>query len=232
MKNVAISLALVLPLLLGAGEANSQSAPMDLFPKKPAPAVRAIQRAAPPPGISGKSDAAIIESANRYFNSVKTMIANFSQVGANGKRVTGRLYIQKPGKMRFEYDPPAPLEIIADGKSVAIRNKKTAKQDLYFIGQTPLKFLLRGNINLAKDTKVIEVKASDREAMIRIVDKATFGGTSRIQLYFDPNTYALKRWIVRDAQGYQTQVVLANVDLRRKPPSNLFRINYERLDDQ
>ena len=231
MKTAPKRFLLALPLVLGAAsQAVAQGAPMNLFPKKGAPASRAISRAAPPPRVSDKSDAAVIESANKYFNGVRTMVANFTQIGADGRQIGGRLYLQKPGKLRFEYDPPSPLQIIADGTSVAIRNKKTAKQDLYHIRQTPLKFLLRRNLNLARDTKVMEVKATDRESMIRIEDKATFGGTSRIRLYFDPKTYALRKWIVRDAQGYRTQVVLADVDLRKKPSPSLFKINYERLD--
>lgn len=228
LRSILAGLALTLSSTVVFG----QGAPINLFPPKGAPASKAISRAAPPPRVSTRSDAEVINSANNYFNGVNTMVASFSQVGADGKRTSGRLYVQKPGRLRFEYDPPAALQIIADGKSVAIRNKQTAKQDLYFIGQTPLKFLLKKNINLARDTKVLEVKNSDREAMIRIEDKATFGGTSRIQLYFDPKTFALKKWIVRDAQGYNTQVQLANISLSQKPPSNLFRINYERTDNQ
>ena len=203
---------------------------MNLFPKKPAAASKAISRAAPPPRVSDNSAATIVKNANSYFNSIKTMVATFDQIGASGSRSSGRLYIQKPGKLRFDYNPPAPLQIIADGKSVAIRNKKTAKQDMYYISQTPLKFLLRDKVDLARDTKIMEVKSDSREAMIRIEDKATFGGTSRIRLYFDPKTYALRKWIVRDSQGYSTQVILADVDLKKKPSPALFKINYERLD--
>lgn len=231
-KTVAHSLLAGLALLCLSTLAYGQGAPINLFPPKGAPASKAITRAAPPPRVSTRSDAEMINSANRYFNGVQTMVATFTQLGADGKRTSGRLYVQKPGRLRFEYDPPAVLQIIADGKSVAIRNKHTAKQDLYFIGQTPLKFLLRKDINLARDTKVLEVKSSDREAMIRIEDKATFGGTSRIRLYFDPKTFELKKWIVRDAQGYNTQVQLANVSLSQKPSSNLFKISYETFNNQ
>lgn len=215
---------------LTATAALSQGAPMNLFPKKAAPATKAISRVAPPPRVRDQDAASIVKGANNYFNGVKSMVATFSQVGASGRRTTGRLYVSKPGRLRFEYDAPAALQIIADGRSVAIRNRKTAKQDLYLIGQTPLKFLLKRKVNLARDTKVMEVKSNDRETMIRIEDKATFGGTSRIRLYFDPKSYALKKWIVRDSQGYRTQVTLANVDLKKRPSSRLFRINYERLD--
>ena len=230
-----LSLTRVFLLLILAVQgtlAHAQGKPLNLFPPKGAPASKAISRAFPPPRVNNRSDADVIKSANRYFNRVSTMVATFSQIGADGRRTSGRLYVQKPGRMRFEYDPPMPLEIIADGKSVAIRNKRTAKQDLYFIGQTPLKFLLRKKINLTRDTKVMNVKTKGSEAVIQIEDKATFGGTARIQLFFDTKDFALRKWIVRDAQGYDTQVTLADVDLLSRPPANKFRINYERLETQ
>lgn len=224
----------ILAIIFGAVFATTafgQGAPLNLFPKGKTPASKAISRAAPPPRVSTLSKAEKIKKANAYFNSVRTMVADFSQIGANGIRTKGRLYVQKPGRLRFQYDRPATLEIIADGKSVAIRNRKTAKQDLYYIGQTPLKFLLRRRISLARDTKILEVKSNEKETMIRIEDKATFGGTSRIRLYFDPVSYELRKWIVLDAQGFKTQVQLANIDLKKRPSKGLFKINYERFED-
>ena len=205
-------------------------AQLDLRPKTPASATQAIQDATAPPSVSNLDAASIIQKANAYFNSVKTMVADFSQVGADGRQSSGKFYLQKPGRLRFVYDAPSPLEVIADGKSVAVRNRKLAKQDLYFISQTPLKFLLSNQIDLAKDTKVLEAKMNAQQAYIRIEDKATFGGTSRIQLFFDPKTFALTRWIVLDPQGFETKVSLAKVDLQAKPDPAHFRINYERLD--
>ena len=217
--------------------AGPASAQLDLRPKSQppaaqAPASRAITRAAPPPAISTADTAEIIQKANAYFNSVRMMSADFTQIGADGRKTTGKFYLQKPGRLRFVYDAPSPLEVIADGRSVAVRNRKVAKQDLYFIGQTPLKFLLSNQIDLARDTKVLDAKSDPEQVYIRIEDKATFGGTSRIQLYFDAKSYALTRWVVLDPQGFETRVSLAKVDLQSKPDPSHFRINYERLDTQ
>lgn len=206
------------------------SAQIDLRPKTTAPASQAITRAAPPPSISNNDAASIVQKANAYFNSITTMAAEFTQIGADGRQTSGKLYLQKPGRLRFVYNPPSPLDIIADGRSVAVRNRKLAKQDLYFIGQTPLKFLVSKQINLARDTRVLEAKSGPDHVLVRIEDKATFGGTSRIQLYFDPKTFALTRWVVNDPQGFETQVSLAKIDLQSKPDPALFQINYERLD--
>ena len=120
---------------------------------------------------------------------------------------------------------PARLEIVADGRSVAVRDQKLDTQDLYFIAQTPLKFLLKDHVDLAKDTTVKRVTIDENAATIEIEDKATFGGSANIVLVFDPDSFALKQWTVIDAQGFQTVVSLFNVDLTSKPDPDLFHID-------
>ncbi len=102
-----------------------------------------------------------IQMANDYFNTARVMTADFVQIGADGRRSEGKLYVLKPGRLRFEYALPATMEIIADGVSVAIRDRKLKSQQLYFISQTPLKFLLQDKLNLAKDVKVTNVSSTD-----------------------------------------------------------------------
>ncbi|HRY04259.1 MAG TPA: outer-membrane lipoprotein carrier protein LolA, partial [Beijerinckiaceae bacterium] len=123
----------------------------------------------------------------------------------------------------------ATLEIVADGTSVSIRDRKLATNDMYFISQTPLKFLLKERIDLRRDVKILGVRESKGGVVISIEDKATFGGTSLIKLIFDPKTFALKQWHVTDPQGYETLVSLFNVDLSQTPDSSLFKINNERM---
>ncbi|MFT4095471.1 MAG: outer-membrane lipoprotein carrier protein LolA [Rhodoblastus sp.] len=170
-----------------------------------------------------------IDRANAYLNSAANLVADFVQIGADGRRSEGRLYVRRPGRMRFEYAQPATLEIVADGTSVAIRDRKLATQDMYFISQTPLKFLLKERIDLRRDVKVLGVAENKSGLVISIEDKATFGGTSLIKLIFDPKTFALKQWQVTDPQGYETLVSLFNIDLTQTPESSLFRINNERM---
>jgi outer membrane lipoprotein-sorting protein len=83
-----------------------------------------------------------------------TLVAEFTQIGADGRRLGGTLYLQRPGRLRFDYDAPATMQVIADGSNVAVRDRKLATQDLYFIAQTPLKFLLRERVNLGEEVKV------------------------------------------------------------------------------
>jgi outer membrane lipoprotein-sorting protein len=188
-----------------------------------------VQSVAANPAQAAVDPNTAIQKANAYFNGATTMVGDFVQVGADGRRSEGKLYVQRPGKLRFEYARPASLEVIADGTSVAIRDRKLATQDLYFIGQTPLKFLLKDRIDLSRDAKVLDVSSDPNATIILIEDKATLGGTSKIKLMFDPSTFQLKQWLVTDPQGYDTLVSLYNLDLKEKPDPSLFTINTERL---
>ncbi len=186
-------------------------------PAKTAPDVVAAQSAPLEPQLA-------IQMANDYFNTARVMTADFVQIGADGRRSEGKLYVVKPGRLRFEYAMPATMEIIADGVSVAIRDRKLKSQQLYFISQTPLKFLLQDKINLAKDVKVTNVSSTDKSVIITIEDKSTFGGTSTIKLDFDRKDFTLQKWQVTDPQGYDTLVSLHNIDLATVPDLKLFRI--------
>jgi len=170
-----------------------------------------------------------IQKANAYFNSAPSMIGDFVQINPDGTRSEGKFYVTRPGKLRFEYAPPATLEVVADGLSVAVHDRKTATKDVYFISQTPLKFLLKDQIDLNRDVKVIEVKSEPDSVSILVEDKATFGGTSQIRLIFDAATFSLKQWQVTDPQGYETLVSLFNVDLTKKPDPRLFQLTQERI---
>ena len=162
--------------------------------------------------------------ANDYFNASQVMTADFVQIGADGRRSEGKLYVSKPGRLRFEYAQPATMEIIADGVSVAIRDRKLQTQQLYFINDTPLKFLLKAGVNLQRDVKIMSVSSDDKATTIDVEDTATFGGTSTIKLRFDKKSFSLKQWEVTDPQGYQTLVTLHNIDLNATPDGNLFKI--------
>ena len=217
----SISIAFTLAVLASA-PLRADDGPMELQPAK---------AAATPVGTTAPVDPqAILAQANSYLNDASTMIADFVQIGGDGRRTDGKLYIERPGHMRFAYAPPATLEIVADGTSVAVIDRKLHTQDLYFIGQTPLKFLLSDNIDLARDTKLLDVTgASDGGASIDIEDRATFGGTSKVKLTFGLKPFTLRQWTVTDPQGYETVVSLSNIDQSTKPDPALFKINTERM---
>jgi outer membrane lipoprotein-sorting protein len=171
----------------------------------------------------------VLAKANSYFDDSSTLIADFVQIGGDGRRTDGKLYVDKPGRMRFTYAAPATMEIVADGTSVAVIDRRLHTQDLYFIGQTPLKFLLSDHVDLAHDTKLLDVTGDSNGASVEIEDKTTFGGTSKVRLTFDMQPFTLRQWTVTDPQGYETVVSLSNVDLNTKPDPALFKIATERM---
>lgn len=176
--------------------------------------------------------ATVLAQANAYFNGMSTLTGRFLQIAADGRRIGGTLTIAKPGRLRFDYDQPSPLEVVADGTSVAVRDRKLATQDLYFIAQTPLKFLLREKIDLARDLTVTDVTNDPGGVRISLEDRATLGGTSKIQLFFDADVKTLSQWRITDPQGYLTTVQLSNLQKGRSVDGTLFFINYGRAEDK
>jgi outer membrane lipoprotein-sorting protein len=197
------------------------------------PLVTAATPAAAPAATSGAAsplgEKQIVDRANAYFNAITSLVGDFVQVGGDGRRLAGKLYLQRPGKIRFEYEAPATLEVIADGSSVAVRDRKLATQDLYSIGQTPLKFLLRDRIELGRDLKITEVAPENDAVRVSLEDKSTLGGTSKITLYFDKDVNNLTRWRILDPQGFQTTVSLANIERNQRVDQSLFTIDYQRV---
>ena len=137
------------------------------------------------------------------------------QVGPDGSRSTGEFYIQKPGKVRFEYDPPSPIAMISDGSSLAVRDNKLATQDIYPLSQTPLRYLLSDRIDLMKDTNVVSVTSDDLYISVTIEEKQALIGTSRLMLMVGVKDGQLKQWTVTDPQGYDTTVAIYNLKPRR-----------------
>jgi outer membrane lipoprotein-sorting protein len=166
-----------------------------------------------------------LRRADEFLNASPVLSADFVQIGGDGKRAEGVLHSHRPGRMRFEYARPATLEVVSDGTTVAVRDSKLKTQDLYFIEQTPLKFLLKQKINLENDVKVQDVVTDDSGTAIFIEDKATFGGTSHIKLIFDSKTFKLKQWQVTDPQGYETLVTLFNIERMKTPDPNMFKVS-------
>lgn len=160
------------------------------------------------------SPAAALERVNAYFNNMDQMSAYFVQKNPNGQQVEGTLSVRRPGQLHFAYAPPSTLEIISDGRNVAIRDKKLGTNDVYPVSQTPLKFLLQENVDLSRDTKMRDVQIG-RDGMITVSfdDNATLGGTSKISLRFDSRANALKQWTIVDSQGYETTVVLSGLNV-------------------
>ena len=222
---IRFATAMVVLSVAAAAPTHAENVPLQLQPARK-PAVPAHKASMP-----ALSQAEVVAKVNDYFNRAQTMVGDFVQIGNDGRRADGKLFVEKPGRMLFSYAPPATQEIVADGTSVAVIDRKLHTQDLYFISQTPLKFLLSDHLDISQDTKVLDVQSDGNGASVVVEDRATFGGTSQIRLTFDRDPFALKQWTVTDPQGYETVVSLSDVDLNTKPDPDLFHINQERMLD-
>jgi outer membrane lipoprotein-sorting protein len=169
-----------------------------------------------------------VDKVSAYLSSVQQLVGNFVQVGPDGARTKGEFYMQKPGKIRFEYEPPSRIEIVADGQSVIVRDRKLATQDLYPLSQTPLRFLLSDRIDLLKETNVVAVRADDTFVTVTIEEKQPLIGTSRLMMMVGTKDFQLKQWTVTDPQGYDTTVAVSNLDTSKRPDPGLFKIDYTR----
>ncbi len=161
-----------------------------------------------------------------YLSGLTTLTGNFVQVGPDGSRTKGDFFIQKPGKVRFEYDQPSPIAMISDGSSLAVRDRKLATQDIYPLSQTPLRYLLADKIDLMRDTNVVAVTADDLYISVIIEERNALVGTSRLMLMLGVKDNQLKQWTVTDPQGYDTTVAVYNLDTGKKPDPGLFKIDF------
>jgi len=171
---------------------------------------------------------ALADRVSAYLTGVRQLQGKFVQVGPDGGKSEGEFFLQKPGKVRFDYNPPSPIEMIADGQSVVVRDRKLATQDLYPLSQTPLRFLLADRIDLMRDTNLVGVYADDIFVTVVIEERQILGGTHRVMMMFGAQDFQLRQWTVTDPQGYDTTVAVYNLDARSMPDPNLFRIDYTR----
>jgi outer membrane lipoprotein-sorting protein len=168
----------------------------------------------------------LLKRISKYLSNLQTLVGNFVQIGPDGGRTEGNFYIQKPGKVRFDYNPPSPIDVIADGSSVVVRNRDLNTQDLWPLSQTPLRYLLADHIDLLHDTDVVGVSSDDKFVTVVLEQKQVMVGTTRLTILFDAKDLTLKQWTVTDPQGLNTTVSLYNPDSTTKPDPQLFVINY------
>ena len=200
------------------------AAPALAAPRKAPASPPAEAAVAPLPALD---NAEIVRRANAFLNGVASLSTEFAQTGPDGRRVTGRFYLSRPGRLRFDYDPPAALEVVADGTNVVVRDRKLNTSDVFPAGQTPLRFLLLDDIDLARDLKLTGVARTAQGTYVAFESASTFVGTSRIALFFDDAVERLLQWRVIDAQGRQTVVTLGPLDRTPIEDARVFDIKYQ-----
>lgn len=193
----AASLALVFSLLPGVGQADGRKLNAD--------------------------EVEVVSSINDYLNSFDNLEGYFVQTGPSGKFTSGRFFISRPGRVRFEYEPPSPLMIVADGTWVSIENRKLKTSEHYPLRTTPLKMILAKNIDLLKSADVTQAFRDESRITITLHDRGLIDN-GEITLVFQTEDMALKEWIVIDGQGLQTRVSVSDLVTGIRRNSKLFFI--------
>lgn len=155
-------------------------------------------------------DQALVENIERYLNGLSTVQARFLQSSSNGSYAEGDLYVERPSRMRMEYDPPVPLLIIADGYTLALYDKELKQVTQVPIWETPLWFLFKDQIRLADDLVLTALSYGGGSVTMTIQEEQAEGNLSSVTLTFSEAPVELRRWEVVDSQGLVVQTGLIN----------------------
>jgi outer membrane lipoprotein-sorting protein len=186
---LALLLAVSAPLLMGAGQPAPQARHLDL----------------------SDADGAALDGISAYLNSITTLKGGFMQIAGSGDVSEGTFYISKPGRMRFEYRPPTPTLIVADGHSVAVANTRLNTVDRYALGDTPLRLILSNKIDLRHDSALVSIE-HQQGAIVVGLRTSNNRSQANIALTFAAPEYELRQWTVIDNQGTSTTVALRNLE--------------------
>ncbi len=173
--------------------------------------------------LDGAARASGLERANRTLNSFTRLQARFMQSSPGGGRASGTVYIQRPGRMRFEYDPPATMLIVSDGNVVALRDTELRTTERTALRSTPLNIILGANVDLERNARVLRVSQSGPWLMVTARDR---GGQTdgQIILQFHGESAELRSWDVIDATGARTRITLSDVTQPGSFDRSLFRL--------
>lgn len=172
--------------------------------------------------LTGADRDAALAQANATLNAVSRLQGHFVQMSPDGSRATGNFYLQRPGKLRFEYNPPATLLIISDGSVVSLRDRALRTTDRTPLRSTPLNLILRSRIDLAHDARVTQVARDGGWLRVTARDRAGLA-EGQITLFFFGPSAELRSWDVVDATGARTRISLTDVTQPAALDAALFR---------
>jgi outer membrane lipoprotein-sorting protein len=189
-------------------------------------AALAIAAAPLPAHALTAEEQAALEQIARAMQGIETMNGAFVQFNPDGQQLDGEFFIARPGRVRFQYDPPTTVSVIADGSSVLVFDRRLQTYDIWPLSQTPLRLLLDDNLDLATSDRVTRVGVASDLIEVELHDETRFS-SGILNLVFDRATNELRQWTVTDQQGLQTMVALYNVETGNALPDDLFRIDYQ-----
>jgi outer membrane lipoprotein-sorting protein len=189
---------------------------------------------APAAAAIGDTDAAASEDVAQiegYLNGLRSLRADFVQINPDGGTATGKLYYERPDKMRLDYDPPSRLLIIANGLTLVYQDRRLKQVSRLFTSSTPLGFLLEDEIRLDGEVTVTDLERRGGELTVTLVqtDEPTQGS---ITLAFAEQPFELRRWTVIDPQGYATHVMLERLETDVRLDDELFVLRNPDFDPE
>jgi outer membrane lipoprotein-sorting protein len=193
-------------------------------------ALAAVAVAGPAFAQAGLSpqDQALVDRAVAYLEGLTEARAKFAQTDARGRTTTGQLFLKRPGKARFAYDPPSGLTVVSNGHVVMVDDARLKTFDQYPLGATPLSLFLAKTIRLDRGVAVQRVtRLADGFTIVARDGKKQTAG--EITLTFTDNPLALAGWSVTDAQGHVTRVQLIGLERAAGLDSALFTMKAPRL---
>ena len=164
---------------------------------------------------------------SQYLNQLTTAVSDFTQVNSDGSISTGKLYIKRPGRVRFEYAPPDSNLVMAGGGQVAIFDSKSNQPpEQYPLSRTPLSLILAENVNLGQARMVVGHSEDGTSTRVRAQDpQHPEYGT--IEMVFTANPVELRQWVITDDAGGQTTVILGELKKGGDLPASLFSVAAE-----
>lgn len=164
-----------------------------------------------PPALTAQ-DRADIARVETYLNGVRTLHARFMQVAPNGGTAEGQAWLQRPGRLRFEYDPPSPFLLVGGNGLLVFHDSKLGQTSNIPLGSTPLGLLLQDNLRLSGEVTVSRIVRLPGQLQVSLFrTKSPADGT--LTLIFADAPLALRQWTVLDAQRQETRITLYNVEL-------------------
>ena len=175
-------------------------------------ALPAVARAQVHAAVLSDADQATIVQVGQYLNALRSLKGRFLQIGPDGKTTQGTVWLARPGRMRFQYDPPSPLLLVAGHGTVTFYDSRLDQVSNLSITQTPLGLLLADTISLSGDVTVTDFERLPGQLQITLVrTKSPGDGSLTLMLNADP--LALVGWSVVDAQGQETRLRMSDIQL-------------------
>lgn len=168
-----------------------------------------------------------LKDLSAYLNSLTTAETDFTQVNADGSIATGKLYMQRPGRVRFEYGPPDKSLVLASGGQVAIFDSKSNQPpEQYPLKRTPLNLILAKDVDLAR-AKMVVAHTEEKNATNVVALDPEHPEYGSIALVFTASPVTLRQWVITDDLGQQTTVILGDLKTGASYKSGLFSIESE-----